>query len=103
MLTEVARCFAREQVLAGAQALSGSDADGELLSRALLSEFDGTIMGNAGDYAATSVDDVVAGVLGNPNQCPAIYNPEATLMAVGYFEDTSADVPARWAGLMAAR
>ena len=101
ILTQVARCFLRDQDNAGSNALVGSTADVALRDQALALNYAGQLLGYAGDIVVASADEVVAGMLGNANQCPVIFDPKATTGAMGYLADPNGDVPQRWAGFVA--
>jgi len=102
-LTQISRCFARDQMLAGSNALVGADANAALRDRVLASTFPGQLTGYDGDIVAASADDIVAEFLATPDYCAALFDATTTVDGVGYVEDPNGVVPQRWAGVTAAK
>jgi endoglucanase len=102
ILTQLSRCFARDQALAGANALTGDAADGALRDQVMASGFGGQLLGWAGDVRVASPDEVLAGMLASSAQCPVLFdsNATATTGGVGYVEGPAGG-QYRWAGVMA--
>jgi hypothetical protein len=102
-LTQISRCFARDQALAGPNALQGAQADAALGNRALASGYPGELSGYDGDIVDATAQEIMAGFLSTHDQCEAIFNPATTVGGIGYVAYPAGGVPQRWAGLMAIR
>ena len=100
-LTQISRCFARDQMLAGSQALAGADANAALRDRVVAANYPGQLTGYAGDITAASVNDVIASFLASSTYCAALFDPTTNVSGAGYVEDATGVVPQRWAGVTA--
>jgi hypothetical protein len=103
VLTQLGRCFAREQALAGPQALQGAAADSALADRAVASGYPYELSGYDGDMVEATPAEVVSAVLATHYECEAIFNPATTVGGIGYVAYPQGGVPQRWVGLMAVR
>jgi hypothetical protein len=106
-LTQISRCFARDQMLAGNAALAGTEANAALRDRVLASNFPGQLTGYAGDVVQASAADVLAWLLATTDAgidyCDAIFNPTTNVAGIGYVEDPNGVVAQRWAGVTAVK
>jgi len=103
VLTLISRCFARDQALAGSNALQGSAADTALADRVQAAKYPGTLTGYAGDLTAATPEEIIAGFLANQAQCEALWDPTTTVGSVGYVAYPQGNVPQLWAGITAAK